>query len=387
MSKSFDVVVIGGGLAGLSATLHLQNKGVDVALVEASDRTGGRVASDRIDGFICDRGFQLINSKYPSLVELDVIAELDFVPAPKVIEISLGTSRRVIGDPREAPLSALDKETGTIPEKLALLRFLLFAKPRAASIGQALHAFGTTYERVLRPFLTGVFLCDPDLVDFDYGVSIIKSFVSGTPGVPRLGVGQLPEALSKRVENLILHTRVERIKGSQLETSLGDINGKNVIVATDPTTAAQLLDFPQAVSMTGCITWYHATENNPSGTGRLLVDGQNRGPVINTVVMSDISMAYSDSHMSLISSTTGLGVTESEVRRHLALMWGVDTRDWQLVAKYEIASALPIHSPGKALTQPIKIGENLFVIGDHRSVPSQQGALFSGKLAAQLILN
>ena len=91
--------------------------------------------------------------------------------------------------------------------------------------------------------------------------------------------------------------------------------------------------------------------------------------------------------MSLISSTTGLGVTESEVRRHLALMWGVDTRDWQLVAKYEIASALPIHSPGKALTQPIKIGENLFVIGDHRSVPSQQGALFSGKLAAQLLLN
>ena len=119
MSKSFDVVVIGGGLAGLSATLHLQNKGVDVALVEASDRTGGRVASDRIDGFICDRGFQLINSKYPSLVELDVIAELDFVPAPKVIEISLGTSRRVIGDPRKAPLSALDKETGTLPEKLA----------------------------------------------------------------------------------------------------------------------------------------------------------------------------------------------------------------------------------------------------------------------------
>ena len=387
MAKSCDVVVLGGGLAGLSATLHLQSQGVDVVLIEASDRTGGRVASDHIDGFICDRGFQLINSKYPSLVELDVLDELDLIAAPKVIEVSLGTLRRVIGDPRKAPLSALDKATGTIPEKLALLRFLLFAKPRTSSIGESLRAFGTTSDRVLRPFLTGVFLSDPDLVDFDYGVSILKSFISGTPGVPRFGVGQLPEALSKRVNNLNLHTRVERIIGQQIETTLGVINAKKIIVATDPTTAAQLLDFTEVVTMAGCITWYHASRDNPSGTGRLLIDGQNRGPVMNSVVMSDISMDYSQSEMSLISTTTGLSVTESDARRHLSLLWGCDTRDWELVAKYEIASALPIHSPGKNLTQPMKISENVYIAGDHRSVPSQQGALFSGKLAAQLLLN
>ncbi len=387
MAENFEVAVIGGGLAGLSATLHLQDKGVDVVLLEASDRTGGRVSSDQIDGFICDRGFQLINSKYPSLVELDVLKEIDFIVAPRVIEISLGTTRHIAGDPRKTPLSVLDKATGTIPEKLALLQFLLFRKPRAKSIGGALKQFGTLYDHVLRPFLTGVFLCDPELVDFDYGVVILKSFVNGAPGVPRLGVGQLPEALSKRVSNLHLNTRVERMNGLQIDTSTGVINAKKIIVAADPTTTAQLLDFSDAVPMAGCITWYHSTVENPSGTGRLLVDGQNRGPVINSVVMSDISMSYSNSALSLVSSTSGLGVTESDVRRHLTLMWGCDTREWQLVSKYEIPSALPIHIPGKALSQPIKISENIFVAGDHRSVPSQQGALFSGKLAAQLLLN
>jgi hypothetical protein len=68
-------------------------------------------------------------------------------------------------------------------------------------------------------------------------------------------------------------------------------------------------------------------------------------------------------------------------------MWGVDTRDWQLIAKYEIAAALPLQSIGKALSQPVAVNENLYVVGDYRAVPSQQGALFTGKLAAELIFN
>jgi protoporphyrinogen oxidase len=200
-------------------------------------------------------------------------------------------------------------------------------------------------------------------------------------------VGQLPTALAKRVKNLQLNTRIERISQTTVETSQGDYSAKKIIVATDPTTAAQLLDLPDFSPMVGCITWYHSTPIDPSGSGRLVVDGQRRGPVLNSIVVSDISPAYAPTGHNLISSTTGMGSTESDVRRHLALMWGVDTREWQLVAKYEIAAALPLHSIGKALTQPVKVNEGLFVVGDHRAVPSQQGALFSGKLAAELIFN
>ena len=108
---------------------------------------------------------------------------------------------------------------------------------------------------------------------------------------------------------------------------------------------------------------------------------------MNSLVISDISKAYAPDGMNLISSTTELGTTDSEVRRHLSTMWGVETRDWHLIAKYEIPSALPLHHVGKGLTQPTKVSDHLYVAGDHRTVPSQQGALFSGSLAAQLILN
>jgi phytoene dehydrogenase-like protein len=382
-----EVLIVGGGLAGLSAAIHLEAAGVEVTIIESSDRAGGRVASDVIDGFICDRGFQLINAQYPALQELNVIRELDFIEAPRVIEVSLGYRRHVIGDPRQVPWTALNRETGTIPEKMALLRFIAGKAKAGESIGQALRNTGTCYERVLRPFLQGVFLTDPNNVDALYGHSIIKSFVSGRPGVPRSGVGELSKALVKRVSNIVYETRVDGIEQGSVHTNNGTYTANKILIATDATTATQLLGLTEVPRMAGCITWYHADAVNPSGSGRLVVDGQRRGPIINSVVMSDISSSYAPANQHLISTTTDLNVTESDVRRHLAILWGVDTYAWQFIAKYEIPAALPIHNIGRALSQSMKICDHHFVAGDHRTVPSQQGALFSGRLAAQLILD
>jgi len=382
-----EVLIVGAGLAGLSAAIHLEAAGVEVTVIESSDRAGGRVASDVIDGFICDRGFQLINAQYPALQELNVISEFDFIEAPRVIEVSLGDRRHVIGDPRQVPWTALNKATGTIPEKIALLRFIASRPKPGQSIGQALRNTGTCYERVLRPFLQGVFLTDPDNVDALYGHSIIKSFVSGRPGVPRSGVGELSKALAKRVSNIVYETRVDGIEQRSVHTNNGTYTANKILIATDATTATQLLGLTEVPRIAGCITWYHADAVNPSGSGRLVVDGQRRGPIINSVVMSDISSSYAPANQHLISTTTDLNVTESDVRRHLAILWGVDTYAWQFIAKYEIPAALPIHNVGRALSQSMKISDHHFVAGDHRTVPSQQGALFSGRLAAQLILD
>ena len=382
-----DVLIVGAGLAGLSAAIHLESQGVDVTVIESSDRVGGRVASDVIDGFICDRGFQLINAKYPALEELNVVSELDFVAAPRVIEVSLHDGHHPLGDPRQVPWTALDKATGTIPEKLAILRIIMGKAKTGESIGQALRSTGSCYERVLRPFLQGVFLTDPDNVDAAYGLSIIRSFVSGRPGVPRNGVGELPKALVKRISSINYNTRVDRIDQGSVHTNNGTFTAEKILLATDTTTATQLLDLPEVPRMAGCITWYHAVSNNPSGNGRLVVDGLKRGPIINTVVMSDISNNYAPAGQHLVSTTTDLNVTESDVRRHLAIMWEVNTHDWQFIAKYEIPAALPIQNVGRTLSHSMKINEHHFVAGDHRAVPSQQGALFSGRLAAELILN
>ena len=387
MDKSPEVLIIGAGLAGLNAAIHLQSRGAKVRVLESSDRPGGRVTSDVIDGFICDRGFQLINANYPALKELKVIGEIDFLTAPRVIEVAMDTKRHLIGDPRQALLAAFDQSLGSLFEKFSLLSFIYGQTAKSVPLSDALVRCGLTYESVLKPFLQGVFLMDPKHVDAKYGQQLLRCFVSGSIGIPKNGVSALSEALAKRVSNIEYNVQVDRIAEGKIHTSHGVFTADKIVVATDATTSAQLLGNGQVPKMAGCITWYHTVEINPSGSGRLIVDGLNRGPVINSVVISDISKNYAPAGTHLVSTTTGLNITESDVRRHLALMWSMPTHDWQLIAKYEIPTALPIQIPGRGLSQDLKINDRLFVIGDHRMVPSQQGALFSGRLVSDLIFN
>ncbi|MEM1123990.1 MAG: FAD/NAD(P)-binding protein, partial [Bacteroidota bacterium] len=58
-------IIIGGGLAGLTAARQLQKRGVDFLLLEASDRIGGRIKTDVVSGFRLDHGFQVLLTAYP----------------------------------------------------------------------------------------------------------------------------------------------------------------------------------------------------------------------------------------------------------------------------------------------------------------------------------
>ena len=60
-----DVVIVGAGLAGLSCALSLEAAGKTVALLEATDAPGGRVRTDMVEGFLLDRGFQVMLTEYP----------------------------------------------------------------------------------------------------------------------------------------------------------------------------------------------------------------------------------------------------------------------------------------------------------------------------------
>jgi hypothetical protein len=157
-------------------------------------------------------------------------------------------------------------------------------------------------------------------------------------------------------------------------------------VATDSTTAAQLLELGSVPRLAGCTTWYHSAPSPPVSHGQLIVDGQNRGAVINTLVISNFIPEYAPVGKNLISTTTDTGITESEVRRHLATIYNCDNRSWELVAKYEIPAALPIGS--KEITQPIQsfVREGIYLAGDGQVSPSQDGALKSGRLAALAVL-
>jgi len=69
----FDCIVIGAGLSGLTVSRQLEKLGKSVLLLEATNQVGGRVKSDVVDGYICDRGFQVINPKYPQVAKSGVI--------------------------------------------------------------------------------------------------------------------------------------------------------------------------------------------------------------------------------------------------------------------------------------------------------------------------
>ena len=385
---SEPVVVIGAGLAGMNAAIELQKANREVVVLEASDRAGGRVQSDQIDGFTCDRGFQLINAKYPELAALNILGELDFRFADRVINISIHDQSHRIGDPFTYPFSAFDSATGSIFEKLALIKALA-RKPRAElSIDKYLISagLGRTFERVLRPFLRGVYLTDLTNISATAGLEIIKTFISGKPGLPSHGAGMLSSAIAKQVNDLRLGVTVDSIKRGFVVTSAGQIPASEIIVATDSTTAAQLLDLPSVPKLAGCTTWYHSAPNAPVEHSQLMVDGQNRGPVINSLVISNFIPEFAPNGRNLVSTTTDVGITESEARRHLATIYACYNRDWELVAKYEIPAALPIGT--KRITQPIQtlVREGVYLAGDGQVSPSQNGALKSGRLAAIAVL-
>ncbi|MDI2132353.1 NAD(P)/FAD-dependent oxidoreductase [Yinghuangia seranimata] len=72
-----DVIVVGAGLAGLSAARRLADAGVDVTVLEAGDRPGGRIRTELVDGFRVDTGLQQIATACPQVAARFDLARLD----------------------------------------------------------------------------------------------------------------------------------------------------------------------------------------------------------------------------------------------------------------------------------------------------------------------
>lgn len=99
MAEQVDVAVVGAGLAGLSCGRALARSGLRVRLLEASDAVGGRVRTDRVDGFQLDRGFQVFSTAYPELrrqlrLRAGVVAQGAQRPADAVPLAPVGSVRR-----------------------------------------------------------------------------------------------------------------------------------------------------------------------------------------------------------------------------------------------------------------------------------------------------
>ena len=374
----FDCIVIGAGLAGLTAARDLQAQGKSVLVLESSDRVGGRVKSDYQDGFIFDHGFQVINPKYPQVAKTKLIKELDF----KYISgsIRLADLDRKIG----YNFGSFSSEIGSGLEKVRFLAFVL--NPRVSAdkgFGFYTDKFPKLFANVLSPFLSGVFLTDPRDISAEVVQEILRSFIKSLPGVPANGVSAFSKKLAEPLSNLRTSTTVEKIEGNQVYSDHGIFQAKHVVIATDQTSAGKFMGINEPIKMLSSTTMYFATNEKLANSKYLHVSAKSK--LVNSIVMSEVSKNYAPVGVNLISATSLSTLSEKEFRSELSQLWRTNTAGWDVLARYEIKESLPFHGSGKAKASKLQISENLFVIGDHRAMPSQQGAMSSGAEVAKLI--
>ena len=82
-SQHTDVCIIGAGISGLTVATQLQKKGINCCIVESQPTPGGRIQTDKIKGFLCDRGFQVLLPAYPSAKTVLDYAKLHLHAYPK----------------------------------------------------------------------------------------------------------------------------------------------------------------------------------------------------------------------------------------------------------------------------------------------------------------
>ena len=408
MSKQVEVAIIGAGLAGLACAIELQKNNIDFQIFEASDGVGGRVRSDVIDGFILDRGFQLYNPSYSEGKRLLNYEALDLKPFIPGVAIRDNKRLRIVVDPFRAKgfkLNLLKDIPGNPLSYLGLLRYFLsylvtsdaqIATTKDISASDSLiksGVRGNLLEKLLRPFLKGVFLESELKTSRKFLDVVLKTFLRGIPSVPAQGMQVISDQLASKLpmEKISLNMKIIKIEGNKLQTENEEIIAKKIVVATDPTTAISWLNLEEKIMHT-VTTWYFKADQRVAelvkGKPILFVDASNNGPLANAVVLTNAASSYAPSGQVLVSASAispHQNADLESVKKHLSVIFGLDTNSWQLIKQYQIKEALASMYPPFSLINSNQISEDLFVAGDHRATSSIQGALLSGTNAATLV--
>lgn len=403
-----DVIVVGAGLAGLLCARDLGRAGLDVRVLEAADQVGGRVRTDLVGGFRCDRGFQVLNPAYPAVrAEIDVAA-LRMQSFGRGVAVRRADGLTVLADPTRHPrwasatLRSPYLRSGELravaawaaPALGPVARLLAGADETLADSLDAAGVRGPLRRDVVERFFAGVVLERDGTTSAQFARLLARSFALGVPGVPMQGMAALPAQLAAALAQPVeLGRRVERVTrvGQRWEVGADGeaLAARAVVVATDPVSAAALTPLP-APPMKGCVTWWFATADRPSDLPFLLLDARGAGPLVNTAVMSAVAPSYAPAGLHLVQATALLGQAtppdEATVRVQLAGIYERDTARWQTVTVHAIPHALPAQEPPLRVRQPVDLGDGLFVAGDHRDTASIQGALVSGRRTARAVL-
>jgi phytoene dehydrogenase-like protein len=411
MSISPDVLIIGAGLAGLACARHLADAGVSFQIMEASDGIGGRVRTDEVDGFLLDRGFQVLLTAYPEAQRTLDYHALDLKKfTPGAFSWFAGSMNKLV-DPWRTPGGwgeAMRSDFGGFLDKLRILR--LRSRLRATSIEQifarperstkdCLAAAGFSQEfihRFFRPFFGGILL-DGELKSssrmFEF---VFKMLSEGDVAVPARGMGEIPAQLASHLPagSVRLNTHAESLHENELTLSGGEsLRARAIVVAADGPSAAHLVGEAEPASRSvSC--FYYSADHPPISHSMLVLNGDGAGPANNFAVISQVAPSYAPAGKSLISVTV-LGtqqLTDQQlsgfVIAQMKNWFGPAASSWRHLKSYRIPHAQPQQYPGalEPPQRPVRIRPGIYLCGDHRDNASINGAMFSGRRAAEAVL-
>jgi phytoene dehydrogenase-like protein len=407
-----DVLVIGAGLAGLTCARRLHERGVDVQILEATDRVGGRVRTETVNGFRLDRGFQVLLTAYPETRrELDYDA-LDLHAFRDGALVRYNGRFHQITDPRRHPLDAprtLVAPIGTLADKVRVLR--LQQSLTRQSIPQLMeHKERTTIEvlrerwgfsssminRFFRPFFGGIFFdrtLEASSRMFEF---VFKMFAEGRTVLPAGGIDQMPKQMRQHLpaDAVRLNTPVTSVDEDTVTLDGGEtLKAKDIVVATDAPAANRLVGDVAPTEGRSTVCVYYAAPQSPLDAPFLVLNGDGVGPVNNVAVPSDVAPGYAPDDRALVAAVvvgtppeTG-DTLERAVREQLIDWFGLAAGGWTHLRTQHIPYALPEQAP-PFLSPPktsVRRRPGLYVCGDHRRTASLNGAIAAGRTAADAV--
>ena len=412
MASSPDVLIVGAGLAALRCARELYTKGIGFQLIEASDGIGGRVRTDSVDGFLLDRGFQVLLTAYPEAKQALDYQRLELkMFLPGALSWYAGRLNRLI-DPWRTPgtwKEALQSEFATLTDKLRIARLRgrlrrnsiedIFRRPEH-STKEALASEGFSSElihRFFRPLLGGILL-DSELKSssrmFEF---VLKMLSEGDTALPARGMGTIPSQLAEPfpADTVRLNTGVEALHGNELTLAGGEtLRARAIVIAADGPAAAHLVGEVEPASRSvSC--FYYAADEPPVAEPLLILNGDGAGPVNNFAVVSRVAPSYAPPGKHLVSVAV-LGthqLTDLQLGGFIIAQmknwFGKVAASWQFLRSYRIRHAQPQQYPGalEPPQRPVRIRPGVYVCGDHRDNASINGALASGRRAAEAVVS
>ena len=404
--SSPEFVVVGAGLAGLTAAKVLSQSGREVLLLEKSDGVGGRVRTDQYKDFLLDRGFQVLLTAYPELpkhLNLSLLRLHSFESGATIF--SDGHFSKV-GDPFRnvsSIMSTAFTKTIGMQDKIKLLKLrnsligrkkIYFQQKDDKRILETFEELGFTSKAInsfFKPLVGGIQL-DPSLSGSTrLCFLVLKMLFIGDAAIPSRGMGAISEQLSKQINesSIRLTSPVDKVEGKKVILESGEsFLPSNLIIATEGPATAKLLGQESPLSRSvSCI--YFSASQAPSSSKAILLNGEKNGPALNVAIMSNISPSYSKNGKALIAVAIPDTIKPDSMENVLIQMrkWFGDSVDsWEHIKTYSIEHGQPDLRPGDPFRKSIKNSEGVYICGDHRDTPSIQGALVSGRRTAEICL-